>query len=124
MRAIQLTLLVGSVLLTQNCSPEQPQTTLRDLQGSYGAQGCSEFSISGSRIIASDVSTSFVIERIKGQDYVMPDRGIAVDDAACRLVPYHIPELIVIGATSGDLTLDVLGTSQRTDVRFSRATRK
>ncbi|MEA3082146.1 MAG: hypothetical protein QOD54_1814 [Sphingomonadales bacterium] len=120
MKTVQIALLVGGAFLIQNCSPAKPKTSLSDLQGLYGAQGCREFSITGSRIIAKDVRTSFVIKRIKGQDYLVLDRGVAVDESICRLVPFHVAEMIPVTKTEGRETLDILGSSRRTSVIFSK----
>lgn len=111
--------LLFMVLLT-GCYGEAPPVPKIDaLEGVYQSPGCQEIEIANGRIIlSSSEGVEVAIVRIKGDIYLVPSKGMIVEDHECIIGHYKWPQRLGV---SRDLsTISILTRSQDEIVYFSK----
>lgn len=107
-------------LLLTGCYGEAPPVPKIDtLEGTYHSPGCQVIEITDGKLrLSSSEEVGVSVVRIKGHIYLLPSKGLVVEDHACILGYYRWPQRIEV---SQDLSaISILNRSQDKIIYFHR----
>lgn len=98
------------------CANERTPASIDNLNGTYGAPGCNAIRIRNGVLSSNKLSVPVSLVEIKGTNYLLPDRGIVVDETNCALQTYKWQQLVKVGADYNSVS--VLGRNQSEEFVF------
>lgn len=108
------------MLFLMGCYSEAPPVPGIDtLEGTYQSPGCQEIVIANGRLrLSSSKEVEVTVVRVKENIYILPSKGVVVEDHACVLGYYKWPQRIEV---SKDLSaISILNRSQDKIIHFHR----